>query len=626
MAITRVGVRVAGCLLLLVGLQAARAATPTVEDLLKLQPKMDVLISTPNASEYAACKVEVLKDDKGGSGYLLRDPRGLPLRRFYDSNGDRYIDIWSYYLDGQEVYREIDTNFNRKADQYRWYGQAGMKVGIDSKEIGKIDHWEQISPEEVSQEVLQAVITRDFDRLKALMVNENDLHVLELPADELNRIKEKMARAPQKFTTTAAGLINLGKKTQWIHLETAAPQCIPADSFGGNKDLIRYKSGTILYANDGKHDFLQTGEMILVGKAWKIVDAPAPGYAADTDDRNPMKGGSDIVVDEKSKPLLDKLREVDAEAPKMMGDAATIVRYNLARATVLDKLAEISKGEQRESWLKQMADCYSAAAQNSQANDRSSYQRLIVLRDRMAKEGDLRMAGYVEYRAMSAEYSVKLMTDKETAKVQEQWREKLKKFYDTYPMAEDAPDALLQLGMVSEFVGKETEARNWYDTLARQYPKNALAKKAQGAVRRLDAEGKPMELAGSTLGDTKPFEIGQLRGKVVIVYYWASWNNACISDFAKIKALQASFGSKGLELVCINLDNNPGDAVNFLNRTPVQGIHLYEAGALESPLAVQYGIMVLPNLFLVGKDGKVVSRSIQIGGLEDEIKKLLEVK
>ena len=46
-------------------------------------------------------------------------------------------------------------------------------------------------------------------------------------------------------------------------------------------------------------------------------------------------------------------------------------------------------------------------------------------------------------------------------------------------------------------------------------------------------------------------------------------------------------------------------------------------GALESPYAVNYGIMVLPNLFLIGKDGKVVSRGVQISGLEDEIKKLM---
>ena len=45
---------------------------------------------------------------------------------------------------------------------------------------------------------------------------------------------------------------------------------------------------------------------------------------------------------------------------------------------------------------------------------------------------------------------------------------------------------------------------------------------------------------------------------------------------------------------------------------------------LESPLAVQYGVMVLPNLFLVGRDGKVVSHTVQMSGLEDEIKKLME--
>ena len=50
---------------------------------------------------------------------------------------------------------------------------------------------------------------------------------------------------------------------------------------------------------------------------------------------------------------------------------------------------------------------------------------------------------------------------------------------------------------------------------------------------------------------------------------------------------------------------------------------LFVPGGLESPLATQYGVMVLPNLFLVGKDGKVISRSVQTGTVEDELKKLL---
>ena len=231
MARIRVGIRLLSAAILLGGATSAWAAAPTVEEMLKLQPKQEgVQISTPSETEFPACKVEAIKSETGS--WLLRDPAGRPVRRFFDSNGDRYIDVWSYYMDGQEVYREVDTNFNKKADQYRWYGPGGMKVGIDLNEDGKIDRWDVISPEEVSQEILQAVIARDLARLQALMVNEADLKTLELPAAEVSRIKEKIAKSAEKFNQTAAAMIKLGPKTKWVHLETAAPQCIPADALG----------------------------------------------------------------------------------------------------------------------------------------------------------------------------------------------------------------------------------------------------------------------------------------------------------------------------------------------------------------------------------------------------------
>jgi len=274
------------------------------------------------------------------------------------------MDVWSYFLDGQEVYREIDTNFDKKVDQYRWFGPGGMKIGLDLNQDGKIDRWEAISPEEVSQEILAAVVNRDFERLKALMVNDADLKSLELPTAEIARIKEKMAQAPEKFNATTAALIKLGNKTHWIHLETVAPQCIPADALGGSRDLIRYRSGTILYENEGKHDFLQTGELILVGRAWKVIEAPIGGYAAPEEAKSEeTKGG--IVLDAKTKPLVEELRKIDEAAPRGGSEPPAVVRYNIARAAVLAKLAEASTGEQQENWVRQLADCLSAAAQNS---------------------------------------------------------------------------------------------------------------------------------------------------------------------------------------------------------------------------------------------------------------------
>ncbi len=200
MAKARIGARWLSALLLIGGASSAWAAGPTASDLLKFRPKQEgVEIANPSANQIANCTVEVIKGEKG-SGYLLRDADGRPLRRFFDSDGDRYIDVWSYFLNGEEIYREVDTNANHKADQFRWMGAAGSKIGIDLNEDGKIDRWDVISPEEVSQEILQAVITRDFERLKALMMNDADLKTLELSSKETARIKEKLAGARRSST------------------------------------------------------------------------------------------------------------------------------------------------------------------------------------------------------------------------------------------------------------------------------------------------------------------------------------------------------------------------------------------------------------------------------------------
>ncbi len=632
MVTARIGVRLLSCLLLIATVGSLRAEGPTVEDLLKFRPKQEgVEISNPTEAQIPNCKVEVLKGEKG-SGYLLRDPDGKPLRRYFDTDGDRYIDVWSFYLDGQEVYREVDTNGNRKADQYRWLGVAGSKIGISTKEDGRIDRWEQISPEEVSQEVLQAVVTRDLARLQALLINDADLKDLQLPAAEMTRIKERLAQAPEKFNQTAAALVTVGNKAQWMHVELAAPQCLTAESIGAGRDVYRYRSGTVLYQANGKADFIQTGEMVLVGKAWKLIDGPVPGHAP-LEERagiGPSTKDEGVVqIDEAIRPLLDKLREIDDSLKNQSpSDPNVAVRYNLARATVLEQIVQKTTAPQQlENWVKQLADCLSAAAQNSAANDQSSYKRLIALRDRIAHSGSTKLAGYVTYREMSADYTRKLNAPGvNMGKVQDEWRERLKTFVTEYPSADDAPDALLQLGMVSEFMGKDVEAKNWYSKLAKEYTASPLAKKGQGCLDRLDLDGKAMELSGPKLGSQIPFDIGQLSGKVVIVYYWASWNTQCIGDFNKLNGLLTSYKSKGLELVCVNLDNNAADAVNFLQQNRIDAVNLFQPGALDSPLAVKYGVLVLPNLFLVGKDGKVISHSVQINGLEDEIKKLLKTE
>lgn len=613
----------AGC-----GVAGAAQAAPTPAQMLTFKPKQQgVNLTTPADAEIPGCKVELIKGaktqaGKTPSGWLLRDARRQPVRCFLDTDGDNQIDVWAYYLDGQEAYREVDSNFNQKPDQFRWLAGNGSRWGTDLDEDGAIDSWKAISPEEVSQELLAAVATGDSKRFQALLITRAELDALELPDAEAAKIREKATAAVQKFNATRAGLIALSEKTAWQHLETGAPSCTAADSLGSKQDLVKHKFGTILYQNADKHDWLQTGEIVQVGRAWRLIEGPVAGARTEAMASNGVDASQVIAVDAEARPLLEELKKVDAAAPQ--GNVpAQVAAYNVARADVLERIALKTKPEQREQWIKQLAD---SLANAGQAGDGPARERLTALKSSLTREAPgSNAAAYATYRDASADYSAKLAKSskpEDMTKVQEEWRATLTKFVGDFPAAEDAAEACMQLGMAHEFIGKETEAKNWYSHLAKNFVRHPLAAKATGALRRIDLQGKELELSAQKVGSDEPFDITTLRGKPVLVYYWASYNTQTAQDFAKLKAVAAAAASKGLEVVTVNLDANPADGAAFLAKNPIPGTHVYSpAGGLDSPLANQYGVLVLPNLFLVGKDGKVVNRSVQVATLEDEVKK-----
>jgi thiol-disulfide isomerase/thioredoxin len=599
------------------------SADPTPAQILDYRKptQAGVEISTPSPDKLAACKVELVRGSGNATGWLLSDANG-PIRRFFDANGDKRIDSFSFYKDGVEVYREIDSNHDGKVDQYRWFNSAGARWGLDPDQDGVIDTWKVISPEEVSQEIIQAVSRKDFARLQALLLTEADLQALKLPAAEAQRLKTSLAQARRKFEELTARLSS-GQALTWLHLEMGIPQCRPAEE-GGVERLV-HPRGAILYESGGKTDVLQTGEMILVGRAWKLTGAPFAGVVVE---RAPTTAPNATVTENPQlQKLIAQLSELDKNppTPTTPGPSKEVAEYNLKRSEILKQIVSVVEPKERDTWIRQVADSLSTAAQNS-TPDQTTARTLLAALEKQITDSlpNTPLAGYVAFRVLQADYSAEMQkTNVDYTRLQQEWVGKLTRFVQTYPRADDTPEALLQLGMVNEFLGKEVEARNWYAKLAADFTDKPQAAKARGAVKRLECEGKPLELTGSTL-DGASFDIASLRGKVVVVYYWASWNQQSVGDFAKLKLLVDAYGSKGLEVVGVNLDSASEEASAFIKKVSPVGKHLHQPGGLEGKLATDYGVTVLPHLFLLGPDGKVVSRTVQVGNLETELKKLIK--
>ena len=133
---------------------------PNLRKAMSLHPvQKSIDYEIPDRAILAQCKIETYNRNKE-AGWIVRHPAGYLLRRFLDTNADKIVDQWCYYRDGLEIYRDLDTNFNNRADQYRWFNQGGTRWGIDSNEDGTIDRWRMLSAEEATAEaVLQAMTT-----------------------------------------------------------------------------------------------------------------------------------------------------------------------------------------------------------------------------------------------------------------------------------------------------------------------------------------------------------------------------------------------------------------------------------------------------------------------------------
>src|SRR6266446_1591576 len=260
------------------GSVALVGANPQVDAILKFHPRQSgVAITTPTAEEVATCTVQVVTGKAGSSGYLLADAKGKTLRRFLDSNGDKKVDVWAYFKDGEEVYREIDTNGNNMPDQFRWVGRGGLKWGIDANEDGKIESWRMISVEEAAEEALKALATSDFERLKSLFITEAEMRSLKLPAERITELLQRQSQAAAKFQATIAKIPHLAK-AEFERVEGEAPCCLLAETSGTEQDVISFRERNILYqyseGSDSKHDWLETGELIQVGYALRLTDVP----------------------------------------------------------------------------------------------------------------------------------------------------------------------------------------------------------------------------------------------------------------------------------------------------------------------------------------------------------------
>lgn len=137
--------------------------------------------------------------------------------------------------------------------------------------------------------------------------------------------------------------------------------------------------------------------------------------------------------------------------------------------------------------------------------------------------------------------------------------------------------------------------------------------------------GQLLELEGTPV-DGRAFSWEALRGKVVLVDFWASWCGACRDELPNVKRNYERWRDHGFEVVGISLDEDREKLLACVKAEGITWVNLFGEGdavGWNHPMAVKYGVRAIPHTFLVDHNGKIVAEGVRGEQLGDWLQRLL---
>lgn len=173
-------------------------------------------------------------------------------------------------------------------------------------------------------------------------------------------------------------------------------------------------------------------------------------------------------------------------------------------------------------------------------------------------------------------------------------------------------------------------------------PSHELVELARSKVQAFEAISGPIELAFTAV-DGREVDLAKLRGKVVLIDFWATWCGPCMAEMPNVKKVYTAYHDRGFEIIGISCDfaPRPGDtsAKGKMGKTAQQVIEFCARNGMPWPehyegkkhneggnsMARRFAVSGIPAGFLLDQTGRVVALNVRGEKLEAEVKRLLKL-
>jgi thiol-disulfide isomerase/thioredoxin len=170
-----------------------------------------------------------------------------------------------------------------------------------------------------------------------------------------------------------------------------------------------------------------------------------------------------------------------------------------------------------------------------------------------------------------------------------------------FPKRPEVMQMLLE--MASESEGEKARA------LLQEITNSAVAgdeikQSAAGELKKLDFVGKPIDLRFTAV-DGREVDVSKMKGKVVLIDFWATWCGPCVGEIPHVKETYDKNHSKGFEIVGVSLDQEKGSLTEFVSSHGMAWPQYFDGQGWDNKFAGQFGITSIPAMWLIDKKGNL---------------------
>ena len=136
--------------------------------------------------------------------------------------------------------------------------------------------------------------------------------------------------------------------------------------------------------------------------------------------------------------------------------------------------------------------------------------------------------------------------------------------------------------------------------------------------------GKPLPIKFTAL-DGREVDLAAMKGKVILIDFWATGCGPCCAEIPNMKAVYDKFHDQGFEIVGISFDTEKSKLERLIKKMEMPWPQYFDGKNSENQYQEQYEIYAIPTMWLIGKDGNVADLNAR-HGLAEKVQKLLEEK